>query len=283
MYDCAIIGTGPAGLSAAVNLKLHEKNIIWFGSKSMSKKVMISEKIANYPGLPMISGAELNACFIRHVADMGLEVTDRMVSQVMYSKRSRFSLLAENELFQAKTLILATGVSASRTIPGEAALLGQGVSYCATCDGFLYKGKTIAVVCADSRFEHEILYLAELAQKVYLFPYYQNCTVKRDNIELRNQRIVSVNGTGRLSSLTVGEGEELAVDGLFCMRTSIAPTTLFPALASEDGAVTVDRRMATNIPGCFACGDCTGAPYQIAKAVGEGNTAAHSVIGFLAD
>jgi len=281
MLDCAIIGTGPAGLSAAINLKLHNKEFAWFGSKAMSEKVRLSEKVANYPGLPMVSGAELARRFQDHAGDMGLKITDKMVSQIMPG-RGKFTLLADNDIYEAGTLILAMGVVTARTLPGEAELVGHGVSYCATCDGFLYKGKTIGIVCTAKRFEHEIEYLAQLADRVYLFAQYQGCAVQAQNVERMDKAIAAVGGGRRLASLTLKDGAELAVDGLFCLRDAIAPTTLLPGLAVEKGQITVDRAMATSIPGCYACGDCTGAPYQFAKAVGEGNVAAHSVIQYLA-
>lgn len=281
MYDCAIIGTGPAGLSAAINLKLHNKSFVLFGSEMMSDKVRISEKIANYPGFPLISGAELSSAFEKHRAEMGIPITDKMVNRIMAAKKG-YTLLADNDLYEAKTLILAIGVVASKELPGEKDLLGRGVSYCATCDGFLYKGKTVGVVCTSARFEHEIAYLSELAERVYLFPYCKNLTVSSENIDVIRQRIVSVNGNGHIESVTLADGSEIILNGLFCMRDSIVPTTLLPNIEVTEGQITVDRNMATNIPGCFACGDCTGAPYQIAKAVGEGNVAAHSVLEYLA-
>ena len=97
MWDAAIIGTGPAGLSAALNLKLHEKNFIWFGSPSFSHKVERSEKIANYPGFSMITGQELNTAFARQVREMGLTVTDKMVTSIV-AARSYYMLMAENEI-----------------------------------------------------------------------------------------------------------------------------------------------------------------------------------------
>lgn len=282
MYDCAIIGTGPAGLSAVINLKLHNKNYVWFGSRQMSNKVAMAEKVANYPGLPLISGAELAENFQKHAREMELEITDKMVSQIMAGKRG-FTILADNDIYQAKTVILAMGVVTSKEIPGEKELLGAGVSYCATCDGFLYKGKTIGIVCADKRFEHEIIYLSELAEKVYLFPTYKDCTIDRDNVEIIGQKISKVNGENKVSSVTLKDETVLPLEGLFCLRSAIAPTTLLPGLAVEGGLIPVDRAMATNISGCYACGDCTGTPYQYAKAVGEGNVAAHSVIRFLSE
>ncbi len=282
MYECAIIGTGPAGLSAVINLKLHNKDYIWFGSRQMSNKVAMAEKVANYPGFPLVSGPELAEHFQKHVREMELEITDKMVSQIMAGKRG-FTILADNDIYQAKTVILAMGVVTSKEIPGEKELLGAGVSYCATCDGFLYKGKTIGIVCTDKRFEHEIIYLSELAEKVYLFPAYKDCTIDRDNVEIIGQKISKVNGENRVSSVTLKDETVLPLEGLFCLRSSIAPTTLLPGLAVERGLIPVDRTMATNISGCYACGDCTGTPYQYAKAVGEGNVAAHSVIHFLSE
>lgn len=282
MYDCAIIGTGPAGLSAAINLKLHNKNFILFGSRQMSNKVAMAEKVANYPGFSLISGPELAENFQKHAKEMELEITDKMVGQIMASKRG-FTILADNDIYQAKTVILAMGVVTSKEIPGEKELLGAGVSYCATCDGFLYKEKTIGVVCTDKRFEHEIIYLSELAKKVYLFPAYKHCTIDRDNVEIIDQKISQVNGEKKVSAVTLRDETLLPLDGLFCLRSAIAPTTLLPGLAVEEGLIPVDRAMATNISGCYACGDCTGTPYQYAKAVGEGNVAAHSVIRYLSE
>lgn len=248
----------------------------------MSGKVSMAEKIANYPGFPMISGAKLAENFQKHAEALELEITDKMVSQIMEGKHA-FTILADNDIFQAKTVILAMGVVSSGEIPGEKELLGAGVSYCATCDGFLYKGKTIGIICTDQRFEHEILYLADLAHKVYLFPEYPNCTIARDNVEIMEQKIVRVNGENKMNSVTLKDETQFPLDGLFCLRSAIAPATLLPGLAVEKGQIPVGRDMATNIPGCYACGDCTGTPYQYAKAVGEGNVASHSVIRFLAE
>ena len=128
MYDVAIIGTGPAGLSAAITLKLHEKSILWFGSKQMSAKVEKSEKIANYPGAGLITGADLNERFQKHAVQMGLEPIDRMVTTVM-RMQEHFSVLADNELYEAKALLLTTGVVSAKGIPGETEFLGRGVSY----------------------------------------------------------------------------------------------------------------------------------------------------------
>ena len=193
-----------------------------------------------------------------------------------------FMLLADNEIFEARTVLLATGASAGPGLPGERELLGRGVSYCATCDGFLYKDKTIAVLCANPRFEHEVVYLAQLAAKVYLCTPYRGCGIDLPNVTVLHSAIAGVNGEGRVSSVRLADGTELSADGLFCLRGSVAPAALVPGLRMDGVHIAVDRRMATNIPGCFAAGDCTGRPYQIAKAAGEGNIAGHSITDYLA-
>lgn len=279
MYDTAIIGTGPAGFSAAINLKLHEKNFIWFGSKNYSDKVQKSEKIANYPGMGYITGPELNAKFDEHVQQMGLTIEDKMVTNIMPMK-DHFVLLAENEMYQAKTLLMATGVISAKGFEGEKELLGRGVSYCATCDGFLYKGKTIAVYCAAKRYEHEVEYLANLAGKVYLYTSYKDCGVDLPNVE-KIPAIKAVQGEKRVSGIVLYDDTQVEVSGLFCLRSAVAPATLLPGLAVEGAHIVVDRAQQTNLPGCFAAGDCTGRPYQLTKAVGEGNVAAHGIIEYL--
>ena len=280
MFDTAIIGAGPAGVSAALNLRLHNKSIIWFGSADMSYKLSKAEKIANYPGAPMISGAELNTSFRLQTEALGITVTDKKVTNIMPVKE-HYMLLADNEVFEAKTVILAIGAVSSKGIEGEKELVGSGVSYCATCDGFLFKGKTVGVYCAEKRFEHEVKYLAEVAKKVYLAAQYDDCTVSADNIELLQSPIRKVLGEKRVTGIEMADGSTAAVDGVFFLRASVAPTALLGGLEMDGAHIAVDRQMNTNLSGCFAAGDCTGRPYQIAKAVGEGNVAAHSVLEYL--
>lgn len=280
MYDTAIIGTGPAGISAAMNLKLYNKDIIWFGAQELSNKVSKSEKIANYPGMGLITGQEMNLRMDEHRAEMELEITDRMVTNVTKTKTG-YMLLAENDIYEARTLLLATGVIASRGLEGEAELLGRGVSYCATCDGFLYQGKTIAVFCAAPRYEHEAEYLAGIADKVYMYTSYSGCGIELTNVSLLDKPIRKILGDERVRGMELADGRELSVDGVFILRNAVAPAALLPGLAMDGPHIVVDRTQATNHPGCYAAGDCTGRPYQIAKAVGEGNVAAHSIVEYL--
>lgn len=281
MYDCIIIGTGPGGLSAALNLKTHQKDFVWFGSKTLSDKVTKAESITNYPGFPEISGEELFSRFDEHIRHAGLEITEKTVTNVMHAGK-HFMALADNEVYEAKTVILAMGVMAAKVLKGEEEFLGKGVSYCATCDGMLYKGKRIAVICNAPKFEHEVEYLADLASGVLYFPSFES-RVERENVTVRKGAPVEICGKERVASITLRSGATEAVDGVFCLRNAIAPSTLVSGIEVENGHIVVDRQMGTNLPGCFAAGDCTGRPYQYTKAVGEGNVAAHSVVAYLAE
>ena len=282
LYDAAIIGTGPAGVSAALNLKIHNKNFIWIGSKNLSDKITKAERIANYPGFVNAAGEELNRAFKAQIEAMGIEITEAMVNAV-YDMGDHYALNMGADFCEAKTVILCTGVVMKNTLPGEAERVGRGVSYCATCDGALYKGKTVAVVCANARFEHEVKYLTELAEKVYFLPTYKNAGSVAENVETVGARAVSIEGDKKPFTVNLTGGGSLTADGVFFLRDSISLSTLLPGLREEDGHIAVDRSMATNLRGVYAAGDCTGRPYQYTKAVGEGNVAAHSVIEYLSE
>lgn len=280
MFDAAIIGSGPAGLSAALNLKLYDKSVIWFGSRELSDKVGKSEMIANYPGISMVSGKALNQAFLEQIDAAGLTIEEKIVTNIT-PMGSYYMILGGNEIYEAKTVILATGAVSGKGLPGEEKLLGRGVSYCATCDGFFYRGKTIAVYCAAKRFEHEVEYLARIAQKVYLFAPYDGCEVHADNVIRPEKPMRQVLGEERVEGIWLTDGSEIAVDGVFFLRSAVAPAKLLEGLEMDGAHIRVDKNMATSKPGCFAAGDCTGRPYQIATAVGQGNTAAHSVVEYL--
>ena len=280
-YDCAIIGTGPAGMSAALTLKAMNKSFIWFGSKQMSPKIRKAEMISNYPGLSNVSGEEMVAAFQNQIRHLGIEITEKTVTGV-YHMGQYYGILCNQDMFEATTIILATGVESVKPIPGELELLGRGVSYCATCDGMLYRGKTIAVVCTSAEYEHEVKYLAELAEKVYFFPLYRDPAVKEANVQLIRKMPKAVSGMRKVECLSLDDAE-LLVDGVFFLKSAVSPSALVGGLNAEDGHVVVDRKCATNLPGCFAAGDCTGRPYQYVKAAGEGNVAAHSVVHYLSE
>ena len=278
MVDSIIIGGGPAGISAAINLKLLGKTFKWFGT--LSKKVERAELIKNYVGLPAVTGEELSSAFINHAESMGIEICEEVVNGV-YETGGHFTVLVQDKSFESKTIILCLGVQTAKPIEGEEEYLGRGVSYCATCDGFLYKDKKIAVLCTDKRFEHEAEFLANLSQKAYVIPLYKGYEIKSERAQIVLKNPVSVSGDMRVRAVNFKD-ESLDIDGMFILRGSVSPATLMRGLAITDGHIGVNRDCSTNIKGVFAAGDCTGRPYQYAKAVGEGNIAAHSVVEYLA-
>lgn len=278
-YDCAVIGTGPAGVSAVLTLNAMKKTFIWFGSNQLSHKIRKAEMISNYPGLISVTGEEMAHVFDNQIRSAGIEITDKTVTGV-YSMGDYFGLLCDQEMYEAKTVILATGVEPVKPIAGELELLGAGVSYCATCDGMLYRGKKIAVVSTSPEFEHEVRYLADLADLVYFIPLYPDAALDGENIQCLRQIPRAVVGNGRVEMLRFDD-RDILVDGVFFLKSAISPSALVGGLETENGHVVVDRQCATNLPGCFAAGDCTGRPYQYVKAAGEGNVAAHSVVRYL--
>lgn len=284
IYDAIIIGTGPAGLSAALNLKLHEKQFLWLGNHQMSDKLQKAERIFNYPGLAAVDGKTLATAFQQQATAMGITISETMVTSILPFEE-RYAVIAQDSVFETHALLLATGVSFTGTLPGESELVGKGVSYCATCDGGLYRNKTIAVLCNNRRFESEVQYLANLAQTLYLLSGASDLSISAKNIRPITERAIAIQSDGqnqRVQSLKLQHGQELAVDGVFILRDQIAMQTLLPTLRMENGHIAVNRMMKTNLPGCFAAGDCTGRPYQYAKAVGEGNIAAHQLLEYLA-
>lgn len=279
MFDIAIIGSGPAGISAAINCKIRNKSFVLFGQNELSLKVEISEKINNYPGLPNITGKELNAKMREHLNSMEIEITDERITGI-YKMKDKFTLLADRKMFEARAVILCLGAETVKPLPNERELLGRGVSYCATCDGMLYKNKKIAVFCDNADSEEEVEYLSELASEVYYSHRFES-KIDKANVSHLKPRITAVIGDGKVSCIELADGTKLDVDGVFFIKQAVAADVLLNKLEVEQGSIAVDRNMQTSINGCFAAGDCTGTPYQIAKAVGEGNVAAHSAIKWL--
>ena len=283
MVDCIIVGSGVAGISAALTLKANGKSFLLFGSPELSEKIEKAELIRNYPGLSNVTGKDFAAALKAQLLDAKIEIKNEKVGGV-YAMKDKFTVLTNDQTaYESRTVILACGVESVKQIDGEESFVGRGVSYCATCDGFLYKGKTIAVFCTSKRLEHEIGYLADIAEKVYLIPMYKDVEIARDNVDIIRKMPQKIDGTKRVEKITFAVApsqnipKEIAVDGVFMLRDCVSPAILVGGLQMQDGHVVVDRDMSTNLSGCFAAGDCTGRPYQYAKAVGEGNVAAHSV------
>ncbi len=265
MYDVAVIGGGPAGLSAAINVRQRGGTVLVISTAVEGNPLYMAERIDNYPGIPGVSGRELLGIYRRHAESMGVEFLEARVLNAM-ANDGEWMLSAGDSFAEALAVVFAGGVVRGKKYPGEEALLGRGVSYCATCDGMLYRGKEVAVIGFSDGDRKEADYLSGIGCRVHWF---------------RKPKAVTLEGAEKLERITV-DGETVEAAGVFILRPSLAPTELFPELDLADGYVRVDRRMATNLPGLYAAGDCTGAPLQAAKAVGEGLIAGQQAMAWAA-
>lgn len=278
-YDIAIVGSGPAGLSAAINSKIRNKNVIIFGHKDLSNKLVKAPKVNNYLGFHGITGAELKDSFQNHLDAMEINITEERINNI-YAMGDYFALMVNEKIYEAKALILATGIEYTKPFKGETEFLGRGVGYCATCDAPLYKGKVVTIIGYNKEAEEEANYVSELASKLYYIPMYKSEYELRGNIEIIYDKPLEIIGEEKVKSLVL-ENTTLETDGIFVLKDSISPSQLVPGLKIEDGHIEVDRLMKANLPGCFAAGDCVGKPYQYIKAAGEGLVAALSAVSYL--
>ena len=265
-YDVLVIGGGPAGLSAAINVRARGRSVLVVSNSPEENALWRAEKVDNYLGLPDMTGPEMLTAFRRHAERAGVVLQEGKVLNTMYMGETWYVSIG-TEMENAKALVLASGVVRGKKFPGEAEFLGRGVSYCATCDGMLYRGKPVAVLGYSETARREAEFLQSIGCEVTYFERPKQCEIF---------------GTERVDQVAC-DGVTVRTDCVFLLRPAMAPTDLFPGLALEDGYVAVDRQMRTNLDGVFAAGDCTGRPYQLAKAVGEGNVAAHSMLEYLAE
>ena len=279
VYDIAIIGTGPAGLEAAITAKVRNKKFILFGSRNSSVKVAKAHTILNYLGLPEVSGEAMQKAFLDHVSSMGIEITEEQITAV-YAMGETFAIQGASNMYEAKSVILATGVVAAKPYPNEDELLGRGVSYCATCDAALYKGKTAVVIASSAKEEAEADFLSEYAAKVYYIPLYKDEVHVNERIEVVHETPVEILGTSKVEKLKTDK-QEIETDGVFILREAVAPGKLVPGLETDGPHVKAGIDMSTSIPGCFVAGDIAGLPYQYIKSAGQGNTAALSAVSYL--
>lgn len=278
-FDIAIIGSGPAGISAAINAKVRNKSIVVFGHKEMSTKLTKAHEINNYLGFYHKTGEEMKNIFLEHAGQMGVKITEARVTNI-YEMGGYYSILANNEIYEATSIILATGVNFGKPFKGEEELLGRGVSYCATCDAPLYKGKEVTIIAYNKHEEAEADYVADLASKVTYIPMYKEEVEVKDSIEVIRDIPVEIVGENMVEKLIL-KNTEINTAAVFILRDSVSPGQLVPGLTLDKNHVAVDIHMKTNLPGCFAAGDIAGKPYQYIKAAGQGNIAALSAVGYL--
>ncbi len=275
MIDIAIIGAGPAGLSAAINSVIRNKETVVFGNRPESSLLYKAERIDNYLGMPCLSGKQMINAFWQHASDMGVRIEIKKVQQI-FTMDNYYTINANNEFYDAEKVIIAVGVQKSKYIKGEKEYIGKGVSYCATCDGMLYKNKTVILIGETQEAVEDIKYLSQICKKVYFISKYLP-GFSASNIEQLEGKVNEIYGEDVVKQIKI-DNKMINVDGIFFVKESMPIDSLIDGLEMNDNYIKVNRNMETNLKGIYAAGDCTGKPLQISKAVSEGLIAAQSAV-----
>lgn len=277
-FDSIIIGGGPAGITAAVYIARAGFScaVIDDGRSSLLK----TDKIENYYGFDTVSGKELFEKGIAQAERLGVKVQKAQVLSVDYE--DMFAVLTSEEKLYAKTVVIATGSGIKgKKIKGEEEFEGRGVSRCAVCDGFFFKGKNVAVI-GDGEFAlHEADVLSGVCGSVTLLSNGKELT--SDKFKVITDKISHIIGENTVSGAMLENGIKVPFDGVFIANgvPSAADFALRTGIAENNGVIVTDENMKTSIPGIFAAGDCTSSPKQIATAVYTGMKCAFSVIEYL--
>lgn len=300
IYDIAILGAGPAGISAAIYAARAGMNILWLDKQfAPGGQVINTYEVDNYPGMPGITGTDLGEAMGNHAERLGIAPVRENVLSVEPSG-DVLSIRAKKHEYRARTLVLACGAS-RRTlgVPGEAELCGMGVSYCAACDGAFFKGKTAAVIGGGNTAVEDAVFLSRLCKKVYLVhrrgelradKIIQDSLLACDNVEIIwDTAVAEIQGTDmvtgvKLQNIKTGEFKLLETDGVFVAIGIIPNTEKFRNLVEldEGGYVIAGEEGLTNVPGVFAAGDIrTKSLRQVVTAVADGANAATSAQNYL--
>lgn len=281
-FQAVIIGGGPAGVSAALYLaRANIKTaIIENGPGALAK----AHKIENYYGITA-SGLKLYAEGLEQAYSLGVTIIQDEVLAVEYFDSFMLTLKNQADPLPAPVLILATGTkNITLKVPGLAELTGKGVSYCAVCDGFFFRQKNVAVLGSGAYALHEAEYLKHIAASVTVLTNGSDeALVKAAGFAVISTPLVNVSGENKLDAVHFADGSQLAADGLFIALGTADSTDIARKLGAQINGrfISVDADGATNIPGLFAAGDCTGGLMQVAKAVYDGAKAGLAAIKFI--
>ena len=294
MYDIVIIGGGPAGLTAAIYGVRANKKVLVLESTSCGGQIINTSHIDNYPVAPHITGLEFGQTLEKQAEDLGATIDYDYVLHVDPIEGG-FEITTDDEKITTKTVIIATGTTPRKLkVEFEDKFMGRGISYCATCDGNFYKEKVVAVVGGGNSAAHEAIYLSDLASKVYLIHRRNELRAdeslvqklqEKENIELvLEANVAQIHGDDKLQKVTLDNGRELEVDGLFVSigREPNAATLVDGLALDESGYVISDEKCATNIPGIFVAGDVrTKDLRQLVTATSDGAIAATAAINYM--
>lgn len=291
MYDTIIIGQGPAGITAAIYAARREMKTLII-SKEPGGQIIWAGEIENYPGFNSISNFELITRFNDHVLASGAEIKNQEVKRLEKKEDGTFLVFTDQEQYESKTVIIAMGLAPRRlAIPGEVELSGKGVSYCANCDGPLFRNKVVAVVGSGNSAFDAAEVMSKITSKVYLvarsatFKAFDSLVAEvraRENIEIITQvQLQSIQGQEKVEALVyqnqVGETITLPLDGVFVEIGRIASTDLVADFVqrNEQAQILVDEKFMTSTPGLFAAGDVVQSEFkQITIAMGQATAAA---------
>ncbi len=231
-----------------------------------------AERVDNHLGFYNVSGKELMDNFREHAEAMNIKIEVGKVVNILPMGES-FMANINGEIAEAKKIILAMGVSKVKELPGEGKLLGSGVSYCATCDGMLYRNKNAIVWDQSNDALEEANYLSSIGVNITFVSKNLRSGHLNENIKYVNGTISEIMGDYSVEAVVIN-GEKLQADAVFLLRDAVAPTALIDGLETEGGFIRINKNMETNIEGVYAAGDITGKPLQLSKAVSEGLIAA---------
>lgn len=267
MYDVAIIGGGPAGMTAGLYAKRAGLNAVIFESGFFGGQIVNSHRVDNYPGIPKISGYDLAEKLITQLKEFNIDIVNKKVISCELSGKIK-KICTKKEEFFAKSVIIATGAKPRKLgLENEERLIGNGISYCATCDGAFYKDKSVTVVGGGNTALDDALYLSNFSKKVYLvhrrdtFRGSQDTLNKiknNDKIEIvLNNEIVSLNCDETLQSVSLKDGRTIKTDGLFVAIGNIPETELFKDQIelNENGYIKTDSNLKTNVDLVYGAGD----------------------------
>ena len=292
MYDTVIIGAGPAGLTSAIYLRRANKKVLVLESKGYGGQISGADKVENYPGIAMISGIELAENLYNQAKDMGAEIKFETVKSVEKDK----TVITDGGTYKAKTVIIANGAAKRKlNLKKENDFIGKGVSYCATCDGNFFKGKTVTVVGGGNAALEDALYLSDVADKVYLVhqfdefngeeKYSEDLSQKNNVSFMMNSTVTSINGSDKLETVTVTNGnktaKDISTDGLFIAIGQEPKNELFSNVVelNDAGYIKCNDSVYTKTDGIFAAGDTREKELrQLTTAVSDGSLAAAAAL-----
>lgn len=300
IYDVAIIGGGPAGLTAAIYAKRAKLSVVVFESETYGGKLTKTFEINNYPGIKSISGLELADKFVEHAKDYDIEIINSQAIKIENNDNEKTISLSNGQIYKSKTIILCTGLKETPLqLPRVKEFEGKGISYCAVCDGFFFKDKPVAIIGGGNSALEEALHLTNLVSKLHIIIRRDEFRADKSIVEqiLNNEKVVihykslphelviendKIIGL-KIQNVENKQIETIEVNGIFPYLGQTPISDLVDSsIVNEKGYIIVDQNMATAIPGIYAAGDCIEKNLrQIITACNDGAIAATSIVKYL--